>query len=247
VQILNGIAQQIVYTICSLGSYSATLLFRLPCPVLTMKTVFTSGRRLSSVFVSSIYPLLAVVVLDASIIVTGFISRSSSRYYTGVKPRHHHQYQQRRHFLSTTGIEAMKQSSSSSGVKKNVGSGLSPRVLETLDPCVVLMKDLVGQYAHLWEDKGGIFSLAQGVVYWTPPPSCQEALVAELSKPSNILHTYGPAQGIPELTDALTKKIAEENGMTDHSVMVTVGANQAYVNTVLTCLCDDSKAIVFSP
>jgi aspartate/methionine/tyrosine aminotransferase len=110
------------------------------------------------------------------------------------------------------------------------------------------MKDLVGRYAHLWEDKGGIFSLAQGVVYWEPPPSCQEALLAEFSKPGgNNLHTYGPAQGIPELTDALTNKIAEENGLTDHSVMVTVGANQAYVNTVLTCLCEDSKAIVFAP
>ena len=126
-------------------------------------------------------------------------------------------------------------------------AGLSPRVLETLDPCVVLMKELIGRYAHKWADKGGIFSLAQGVVYWEPPSSCQEALIQECSKPHNLLHTYGPAQGIPELTDALTQKIADENGLMNHDVMVTVGANQAFVNVVLTCLCDDSKAVVFSP
>lgn len=125
--------------------------------------------------------------------------------------------------------------------------GLSPRVLETLDPCVVLMKEMIGQYSHLWQDKGGIFSLAQGVVYWEPPPTCQSALIKEMSKAGNILHTYGPAQGIPELTNALEEKIATENGLTHHNVMVTVGANQAFVNCVLTTLCDDSKAVVFAP
>ena len=126
-------------------------------------------------------------------------------------------------------------------------SNLSPRVLETLDPCVVLMKELIGRYAHLWVDQGGIFSLAQGVVYWEPPQSCQETLKDELSKPDNLLHTYGPAQGIPELTQALENKISQENGLNNHDVMVTVGANQAYVNCVLTIASDDSKAVVFAP
>jgi aspartate/methionine/tyrosine aminotransferase len=126
-------------------------------------------------------------------------------------------------------------------------TSLSPRVMATLDPCVVLMKDLVSRYSHLWDQKGGVFSLAQGVVYWEPPSSCQEALKEEFSRPGNLLHTYGPAQGIPQLTEALTEKISQENGLNSHNVMVTVGANQAYVNCVLTCLCDDSKAVVFAP
>lgn len=138
--------------------------------------------------------------------------------------------------------------STSSSSSDNITKGLSPRVLETLDPCVVLMKQLIGQYSHLWEgDKGGIFSLAQGVVYWEPPSTCQEALIQEITAPNNLLHTYGPAQGIPELTDMLKDKIATENGLTNHDVMVTVGANQAYVNVVLTTLCGDSKAVVFAP
>ena len=76
---------------------------------------------------------------------------------------------------------------------------VSARIQSTLDPCVVLMKELIGQYAHLWEDKGGIFSLAQGVVYWKPPETVHEALVKELTDDSNILHTYGPDEGLPDL------------------------------------------------
>lgn len=125
---------------------------------------------------------------------------------------------------------------------------LSPRILDTLDPCVVLMKDMIGKYAHLWEDKGGIFSLAQGVVYWEPPSSCQEALLEAIKDPSsNMLHMYGPEKGIPQLSQALEEKLATENGLDQHNVMVTVGANQAYVNCVLTCLSDESKSIIFKP
>jgi aromatic aminotransferase len=124
------------------------------------------------------------------------------------------------------------------------------------------MKELIGRYSHLWEDKGGIFSLAQGIVYWEPPPTCQHMLHDEVNKGfgSNLLHLYGPAQGIPELVESLTQKIARENEMSNHHVMVTVGANQAYVNVVLTCMGDGgsddnkdtvssscSKAVVFAP
>jgi aromatic aminotransferase len=126
---------------------------------------------------------------------------------------------------------------------------LSSRVLETLDPCVVLMKELVGQYAPIWNtnDKGGIFSLAQGVVYWKPPVSCNEALQQALNDDDSLLHTYAPDQGIPELIDALQTKISTENNLHNHNVMVTVGANQAYVNCILTLLDQESKAVVFAP
>jgi aspartate/methionine/tyrosine aminotransferase len=132
---------------------------------------------------------------------------------------------------------------------------LSSRILATLDPCIVLMKEMIGQYAHLWDNKGGIFSLAQGVVYWEPPPSCTQALQHAIGKvddnnndsTSSLLHTYSPAHGLPELVEALQVKIATENGLNHHHVMVTVGANQAYVNCVLTLMDDRSQAIVFAP
>jgi aromatic aminotransferase len=128
---------------------------------------------------------------------------------------------------------------------------LSPRIVETLDPCVVVMKEMISRYAPLWEDRGGIYSLAQGIVYWKPPDTVrqtlQEALQQDEEDESLQLHTYGPAQGIPLLTTALQQKIQEENNLTNHNVMVTVGANQAYVNCVLTMVHDKAKAVVFRP
>lgn len=130
---------------------------------------------------------------------------------------------------------------------------LSSRVLETLDPCVVLMQELVGQYAPIWntDEKGGIFSLAQGVVYWKPPPTCTNALRQVFADDDgddySLLHMYGPDQGIPELIDALETKITTENDLNNHNVMITVGANQAYVNCVLTLLDQESQAVVFAP
>lgn len=93
------------------------------------------------------------------------------------------------------------------------------------------MKELVGQYTEQWQDKGGIFSLAQGVVYWKPPASAAEAMKRAIddnvNDESNMLHLYGPDEGLPDLRQRLEQKIAEENGLHDHHIMVTTGANQA--------------------
>lgn len=124
---------------------------------------------------------------------------------------------------------------------------LSTKIQATLDPCVVLMKELVSEYADAWKDRGGIFSLAQGVVYWQPPPSTKTALQAALDNDDLELHMYGPDEGLTELRTVLEHKIRDENGLTDHDVMITVGANQAYVNCVLTLMDSGQKAVVFKP
>jgi DNA-binding transcriptional MocR family regulator len=126
---------------------------------------------------------------------------------------------------------------------------LSGKIQRTLDPCVVLMKDMIGQYSADWKDRGGIFSLAQGVVYWSPPESCTTALKAAVTAPAedSMLHMYGPDEGMDELRTTLLNKLKDENDLTDHEVMVTVGANQAYMNVVLTCLQDTDKCVVFAP
>jgi aromatic aminotransferase len=130
---------------------------------------------------------------------------------------------------------------------------VSARIQSTLDPCVVLMKELIGKYAHLWEDKGGIFSLAQGVVYWKPPATVHTALVQALQDDNDnandapLLHTYGPDEGLPALRQAIQQKIKRENQLINHDVMVTVGANQAYTNCILTLINQDQKVVVFAP
>lgn len=123
----------------------------------------------------------------------------------------------------------------------------SRNIQATLDPCVVLMKDLISRYQHKWKDQGGIFSLAQGVVYWNPPEQCQVALRAALASSDNLLHMYGPDEGLPQLRSRLTSKIQTENGLCNHDVMITVGANQAYVNCVVALLDHTSTSVVFAP
>jgi aromatic aminotransferase len=151
---------------------------------------------------------------------------------------------------------------------------LSRHIQATLAPCVVLMKDLMGQYAADWKERGGIQSLAQGVVYWRPPQQTTKALLEALTldnemeeleatsqansstettanqhvnKPPPNLHLYGPDEGLASLRQVLEVKIARENSLTDHAVMVTAGANQAYMNVVLTLLDQTTKAVVFAP
>ena len=127
----------------------------------------------------------------------------------------------------------------------------SRRVEQTFNPCVVLMQQLVQEHQSLWKDKGGIYSLAQGVVYWKPPESVRTALREALQSDDDEqeLHLYGPDEGLPELRKALQTKIQSENGLTDpqYQIMVTSGANQAYMNCVLTFLDPSDQAVIFAP
>lgn len=121
----------------------------------------------------------------------------------------------------------------------------SSKVEETLDPCVVLMKKMIAEYEHEWVNQGGIYSLAQGVVYWEPPDSVTTALQEALS--TGTLHQYGPDEGLDELRQAVTSKLANENSLTNHHVMITAGANQAYMNCILSLLGEGDKAVFFRP
>lgn len=153
---------------------------------------------------------------------------------------------------------------------------VSQRNIQTLDPCVILMKQIISQHASKWEsDPNGIFSLAQGVVYWRPPPSMYKVLAEAVNSnidsnkdtsssstygmdgakgdDGKIIHTYCPDEGYPPLLDALKNKLQIENGLHNPHVMVTSGANQAFMNCVLTLLDEKdemgniSKCVIFKP
>lgn len=68
-----------------------------------------------------------------------------------------------------------------------------------------------------------------------------------------VIHTYCPDEGYPPLLDALKDKLQKENGLQNPHVMVTSGANQAFMNCVLTLLDEKdemgniSKCVVFEP
>uniref|UniRef100_A0A7N1A771 Aminotransferase class I/classII large domain-containing protein n=2 Tax=Kalanchoe fedtschenkoi TaxID=63787 RepID=A0A7N1A771_KALFE len=87
--------------------------------------------------------------------------------------------------------------------------------------------------------------LAQGSVYWQPPEEVLEKM-GEISRIPSA-SKYGSHEGLPQLKEALTKKLQEENGLYKSSVMITSGSNQGFMNLILT-LCDVTDSVVlFAP
>lgn len=112
------------------------------------------------------------------------------------------------------------------------------RAVETDIPVMVQLQELI-------QGAKNAVSLAQGVVYWQPPKKALEKVKELVWDP--LVSKYGADEGMPLLREALTKKLHQENKLYKSSVMVTAGANQAFVNTVLT-LCDPGDSVVmFAP
>ncbi|CAN0878309.1 Aromatic aminotransferase ISS1 [Linum grandiflorum] len=115
---------------------------------------------------------------------------------------------------------------------------LARRALETEIPVMVQIQELV-------KGAENVISLAQGVVYWQPPKEAMEKVKELIWEPS--VSRYGADEGLPELREALTQKLRRENKLVKSSVMVTAGANQAFVNLVL-ALCDaGDSSVMFAP
>ncbi|KAI3455387.1 hypothetical protein Pfo_012050 [Paulownia fortunei] len=111
---------------------------------------------------------------------------------------------------------------------------LARRAVHTDTPVMVQIQELIRGVKDC-------VSLAQGVVYWQPPKQALEKVQELVWEPS--VSRYGADEGLPELREALMKKLRDENKLHKSSVMVTAGANQAFVNIVLT-LCDAGDSIM---
>ena len=84
-----------------------------------------------------------------------------------------------------------------------------------------------------------------GCSLWQPPAAALDAARAALDLPQTS--AYGPDDGHPDLRAKLVEKLRDENGLTRSEVMVTTGANQAFVNVVLSLLDAGDKAVLFKP
>jgi len=92
----------------------------------------------------------------------------------------------------------------------------------------------------------GTISLGQGVAYYGPPPQAQQYLQQFFADPQN--HKYKLVQGIPELLEAIEKKLADENGIRvgpNQRIVVTAGANMGFVNAIL-ALTDPGDEIILN-
>src|SRR5438034_11209091 len=80
----------------------------------------------------------------------------------------------------------------------------------------------------------GTISLGQGIVHYGPPPAAIDAARRAAADPAS--HEYQADAGLPILIDRIGAKLQRENGIDVSSgrrVMVTAGANMAFMHAVL--------------
>jgi len=104
--------------------------------------------------------------------------------------------------------------------------------------------------AELIRENPGTISLGQGVVNYAPPPQALAAVTAFGDDPAD--HKYQAAAGLPALVDALTHKLAAENGVAvgaahGNRLMVAAGGNQAFFNVALAILDPGDEVILPTP
>jgi aspartate/methionine/tyrosine aminotransferase len=94
----------------------------------------------------------------------------------------------------------------------------------------------------------GTISLGQGVVHYGPPPAALRAVQDALGQP--MTHQYQEGAGLPALIDEIVRKLAAENG-TDvgrgATVMVTAGANMAFMHAVLATTMPGDEVLIPLP
>jgi aspartate/methionine/tyrosine aminotransferase len=108
-------------------------------------------------------------------------------------------------------------------------------------PIVAVIGDLI-------RESPGTISLGQGVVHYGPPPEAVDAVRRALTRPET--HQYNDGHGLPELLQRIGKKLAEDNGIDVRSgsrVMVTAGANMAFMHAVLATTSPGDEVILPIP
>jgi aspartate/methionine/tyrosine aminotransferase len=94
----------------------------------------------------------------------------------------------------------------------------------------------------------GTISLGQGVVHYGPPQAALEAVRGALADPST--HEYQDGAGLPALIERLAAKLRVENGIDvtrGARVMVTAGANMAFVHAVFAITAPGDEIILNVP
>ena len=94
----------------------------------------------------------------------------------------------------------------------------------------------------------GTISLGQGVVHYGPPQAAVDAVRDALA--GSTLHGYGDAAGYAPLVSAIATKLKAENGIDVEQgsrIMVTAGANMAFMHAVLAITSVGDEVILPTP
>ena len=93
-----------------------------------------------------------------------------------------------------------------------------------------------------------VVDLGQGVPFYGPPGEAIRAAAGALGRESGF--KYSPDAGKASFRQTIAEKLASENSVdadSDNNIMVTAGANQAFVNAVLCLTKPGDHVLVLSP
>ena len=108
-------------------------------------------------------------------------------------------------------------------------------------PIIAVIGDLMRQVP-------GTISLGQGVVHYGPPPPAIDAVARALADAST--HEYQDGAGLPALRERIAHKLRADNGIDvagGVGVMVTAGANMAFMHAVLAITAPGDEIILNVP
>ncbi len=117
----------------------------------------------------------------------------------------------------------------------------SNRMLEIQSPIIPIVSDLI-------KKTPGTISLGQGVVYYPPPQSVFEKVTSLES--SIDFNWYSEVEGIPELRSCISNKLKQENNIHlkgTQSLVVTAGANMAFMNALMAISDPGDEVILLRP
>ena len=122
-------------------------------------------------------------------------------------------------------------------------NGMTPsqRIDGVQDSIIPLINQLVQKYSDT-------ISLGQGVAYYGPPQETYDEINKQLA--SSKLNLYGPVEGIPELLESISAKLADRNSISVSSknrIFVTAGSNMAFSSLIPVIADPGDEIILLTP
>lgn len=117
----------------------------------------------------------------------------------------------------------------------------SNRIGKIQSPIIPIVADLINKTP-------GTISLGQGVVYFKPPQSALDR--SSQIEDSLAYHLYSTVEGLPELIDCVSNKLETENQINldrNQKVVITAGANMAFMNAIMAITDPDDEIILLRP
>jgi aspartate/methionine/tyrosine aminotransferase len=122
-----------------------------------------------------------------------------------------------------------------------ISSRFRTRMDAVQDPVIAVIGSLI-------RATPGTISLGQGVVHYGPPRQAIDAVREALDDPAT--HEYNDGAGLPSLLQVIARKLARENGIDvsqGSRIMVTAGANMAFMHAVLAITAPGDEIILPVP